>query len=141
MSGFKDDKGKADLSLLDKDPLWELARVFESGLAKYPKGNYKKGIPLTKYTAAAMRHMTQFNNGEDLDKDTGRSHLMHAAANLFIAYWTLSNKPEFDDRWRPEPVVPKSHSVACPRCNTTWHGISEELVGNIKTCTSCPEEI
>lgn len=94
--GRKNDQDKPDLSLIPKDPLWELARVLMAGEKKYGRWNWQNGIDVHRLTAAAMRHITQFNDGELLDEETKTSHLMNACANLFFAYWMLKNKPEHD---------------------------------------------
>lgn len=96
--GKKFDSDKPDLSLIPKDPLWELARVLMAGEKKYGRWNWKNGLEVERLTAAAMRHITQFNDGETNDEETQTCHLMNACANLFFAYWMLKNKPEFDNR-------------------------------------------
>jgi hypothetical protein len=96
--GKKNDQEKADLSLLPKEPLWELARVLMAGEKKYGRYNWMGGIDTHRLTSAAMRHITQFNDGEDIDEETQTSHLMNACANLFFAYWMLKNKPKHDTR-------------------------------------------
>lgn len=96
--GLKHDQEKPDLSLIPREPLWELALVLMFGASKYSRNNWKNGIDLNRLTAAAIRHITQFQDGEDLDQESKRSHLMCASANLFFAYWILKHKPEFDDR-------------------------------------------
>ena len=99
--GKKDDSLKPDLSLVPREPLWELARVLMAGEKKYGRWNWQKGIDINRLTAAAMRHITQFNDGENIDDETKTSHLMNACANLFFAYWMLHNKPEHDNQ-RPK---------------------------------------
>lgn len=94
--GTKADDSKPDLSLIPKDPLWELARVLMAGEKKYGRWNWQNGLETHRLTAAAMRHITQFNDGELLDEETQTSHLMNACANLFFAYWMIKNKPECD---------------------------------------------
>lgn len=92
--GVKYDLNKPDLSLIPKEPLWELARVLMEGEKKYGRWNWQGGIDTHRLTAAAMRHITQFNDGELLDEETKTSHLLNACANLFFAHWMLINKPE-----------------------------------------------
>ena len=96
--GVKHDGAKPDLSLIPREPLWELARVLMAGERKYGRYNWKGGIDIHRLTSAAMRHITQFNEGEDLDDETKTSHLMNACANLFFAHWMLLNKSEHDTR-------------------------------------------
>ena len=97
-TGKKYDQDKPDLSLIPKEPLWELARVLMAGEKKYGRYNWQGGIDTHRLTAAAMRHITQFNDGETLDKETKTCHLLNACANLFFAHWMLINKPHHDTR-------------------------------------------
>jgi hypothetical protein len=96
--GLKHDQDKPDLSLIPKEPLWELARVLMAGEKKYGRDNWRNGIDINRLTAAAMRHITQFNEGENVDDETKTNHLMNATANLFFAFWMLNNKPKHDNR-------------------------------------------
>jgi hypothetical protein len=96
--GKKFDKSKPDLTLIPKEPLWELAKVLMFGEKKYGRWNWQDGIDIHRLTAAAMRHITQFNDGETNDKESGTCHLLNACANLFFAHWMLLNKPKHDTR-------------------------------------------
>lgn len=96
--GVKNDSAKPDLTLIPREPLWELARVLMAGEKKYGRWNWQEGIDIHRLTAASLRHITQFNDGEDIDEETQTSHLLNASANLFFAYWMLKNKPKHDTR-------------------------------------------
>lgn len=98
VKGTKYDDEKPDLSLIPREPLWELARVLMAGEKKYGRWNWKNGLEIQRLLSASMRHITQFNEGENLDKETSTNHLMNACANLFFAFWMLQNKPEMDNR-------------------------------------------
>lgn len=95
----KHDSGKPQLDLLPLDSLEEITRVLEFGASKYGAGNYMKGLDMRRLISACMRHIMQFNNGEDIDEESGYSHLGHAACNLIMAIWMMHNKPEMDNRW------------------------------------------
>lgn len=58
--------------------LKRLANHFESGAKKYSRHNWLKGIPLSRYQDAIMRHLTLWAEG-DMEED-------HAAAVL----WNMS---------------------------------------------------
>jgi len=88
LKGRKDDAEKPDLSLLPREALEATARAFEYGAKKYGRYNYIQGMDWHRIIAAAMRHITAFNAGEDKDKESGLSHLAHASAaiNMLIVY-------------------------------------------------------
>lgn len=69
--------------LLPWPELTELARVYGKGAAKYADRNWEKGYNASLSYASAMRHLTQWWNGEDNDPEIGESHLMLAAFHLF----------------------------------------------------------
>lgn len=78
--GRKDDQAKPDLSLLPKELLEEVSKAFMHGEKKYGRYNYRSGMDWHRLIAAAFRHITAFNEGEDNDSESGFSHLGHAGA-------------------------------------------------------------
>lgn len=82
MEGKKYDLGKPDLSLLPKEFLEATAQAFMHGEKKYGRYNYLNGMEWHRLVAAALRHITAFNEGEDFDAESGYSHLGHASACL-----------------------------------------------------------
>ena len=80
--GVKFDAKKAQLHLLPRDVLLELAKVYEHGASKYEPGNWEKGFDASRPFDAAERHLWAWWLGEDADPDSGLSHLLHAAWNL-----------------------------------------------------------
>lgn len=99
--GLKYDDGKPRMELLDPDYLMEVARVLTFGATKYSAHNWRGGISISRLLGALLRHTMALVRGEDLDPETGLSHTAHAGCCLMFLFWTLKNKPEFDDRWRP----------------------------------------
>jgi len=99
MSGIKHDQEKAPMDLLPYESLEEIAKVLAFGAKKYDRANWAKGINQSRLISAAMRHLGQFNNGEDLDKESNTLHLANAACNLLFAIWMYKNRPDMDDRW------------------------------------------
>ena len=96
---IKHDDGKPRLDLLDRCFLEETARVLGFGADKYAPHNYKKGLAYTRLIAAAMRHIVAFNDGEDIDPESGLSHLAHAACCLQFLMWMKKNRTDMDDRY------------------------------------------
>lgn len=98
MQGKKFDQGKPDVSLVTKELIFAAAKALEFGAEKYGRDNYKLGMKWTKIYNALMRHMLAFNSKEDLDPESGLSHLYHAAANLNMLIYYYENKIGEDDR-------------------------------------------
>lgn len=103
LKGNKDaigDINKPRLSLIPKEALWELGKALTTGEKRYGSQNWRGGIPLSILVDAAMRHMTQFIDGEDVDQQSQTHHLGCALANLSFAISLHKNNPECDDRYK-----------------------------------------
>jgi hypothetical protein len=100
--GIKHDGEKPPLAYIPKAALWAEGMAFKHGALKYDKFNYKNGLEVTRTISAALRHIMQFLDGENLDEESGAPHLGCARANLAMALDTLANHPELDDRFRKE---------------------------------------
>lgn len=97
--GVKFDQNKPPMDLIPYDSLVEIAKVLGYGEKKYATANWANGIQLRRLISASMRHLGQYNSGEDVDSETGLSHLAHAACNLIFGIWMEKNRPDMDDRW------------------------------------------
>lgn len=69
--------GKGRFDLLPMEALWELAKVFQAGAAKYKENNWKAGIPLSAFIDSGMRHLTKYQAGW-----TDEPHLSMCAWNM-----------------------------------------------------------
>lgn len=101
--GRKNDKSYVDkpgLAYVPKEAMWELGKAMSAGALKYEDWNFKNGIALTRTLSAALRHIYQFLDGEDMDKETKSLHLGNAMANLSMAIDTYYNHKQFDDRFK-----------------------------------------
>lgn len=92
----KDDRadGKPRWELIPLDAVEEIVKVYTMGADKYAP-NAWKGIPdaYDRYKAALLRHITAYDRGERLDKESGLSHLAHAAWNAIAILWLdMNNK-------------------------------------------------
>jgi len=97
MGGTKNDAGKPATDDLDARWLLAVARVCESGDRKYEVGNWR-GLTATRLYASVLRHLWAWRSGEDLDPETGESHLTHASAGLSYLWWHAHDERGHDDR-------------------------------------------
>lgn len=90
--------GKLQWSLVDFESLESLVRVLEYGAKKYDTDQWKKGLHFRGVCESMMRHLIAYMKGEDIDNESGLSHLGHIQANaMFLAYYE-KHKPELDNR-------------------------------------------
>ncbi len=98
-TGLKFDQGKAPMSLLDRPFLEGVANVLAFGARKYDREQWRAGFNWTRLTDAAMRHLLAFIDGEDLDSESGQSHIFHAGCCLMFLARMIQDRPDLDDRW------------------------------------------
>jgi len=101
--GTKHDQGKPDLSLVPFSAQCVEAKVFQFGAGKYGRDNFKAGMESHRLVAAAMRHIGAYWEGEDLDPESGLSHLGHARCCLAMLIELERLGKLKDTRFRPEP--------------------------------------
>jgi hypothetical protein len=99
-TGTKFDQGKPPMELLSHEALTQIAYVFGEGAKKYGRYNYRDGIHWSRVIGAAFRHLSAFNKGEDVDTETGRSHVAHLACCAFMLLDYIKEHPELDDRYK-----------------------------------------
>lgn len=98
MKGSKFDEQKVRTDLLPTNALMRIANIFTMGAKKYGAFNWEKGILNSRLYAACLRHLFAYWGGETLDKETGCSHLHHAACNLLMMIDNEDLRKELDDR-------------------------------------------
>lgn len=99
MSGIKHDQDKPQLDLIPSEALEEIGKVLTFGAKKYSPGNWANGIEYRRLISACQRHVLAFNAGEDLDAESGLSHISHALCCLVFLAWHIRNRPDLDNRW------------------------------------------
>lgn len=73
----------ADLAKIQGlDLVTEVAKVYEYGGTKYPRGNYLKGQTVSHYLDSAVRHLKALIGGEYYDAESGKHHLAHIWWNV-----------------------------------------------------------
>lgn len=107
MTGKKFDQDKPDLSYIPREALDAMARAFMHGAKKYGPGNYLGGMEWRRLTASAMRHVTDFNEGQDLDPESKHSHLGHGMAALAMLEVYRVRDLGHDNRLKTSKKEPK----------------------------------
>lgn len=83
--GMKFDTGKLRHDLLPLPPVHEVIRVLMYGAEKYDDDNWKiVGNKRARYYNAAKRHIDDWWEGEQTDKESGYHHLAHAMCCLIF---------------------------------------------------------
>lgn len=90
------------LGFVDPVALEKLGEVAGFGAEKYDKFNYLKGYDWTLSINALYRHFLAFQNGEDLDPESGLPHMAHAAWHALNLVSFLERDLGTDDRFKQE---------------------------------------
>jgi len=98
--GLKYDDGKPRTDLLPTQALEGVASVLAFGARKYDTWNWARGMAYGRLIGAALRHIFAFARGEDNDKETGLSHLDHAACCILFLSTYVKTKRGTDDRFK-----------------------------------------
>ena len=78
-----------------------LADVMKLGASKYGAYNWRDAsVSATVYYDAIRRHLDAWFDGEDIDPESGRSHLAHAMACAAICIDAMSVGKFNDDRYK-----------------------------------------
>jgi hypothetical protein len=90
---------KAPLSTLPGPVLFEVGLAMFEGSRKYARHNYRvAGVRASVYYDAAMRHLMAWWEGEDIDPESGLSHLVKAAACMVVIRDSMMQGNWNDDR-------------------------------------------
>tara|TARA_X000001382_G_scaffold120503_1_gene102082 strand:+ start:38 stop:469 length:432 start_codon:yes stop_codon:yes gene_type:complete len=85
VDGIKYDSKKPKMNLLPPKAIVEVAKVLTFGAQKYGPENWKELEDLqNRYLAGALRHIFAHMDGEQLDPETGLSHMAHALCCLLF---------------------------------------------------------
>lgn len=97
MKAKKYDQGKPMYHTAPTYGMEEITKVFTYGANKYGAFNHHDGIEYCRYVDAAVRHINDFLQHEDID-ESGLPHLAHAAASLAIVIESMKLGFGTDDR-------------------------------------------
>ena len=95
--------GKIQHSLIAVSLLRAIATVMTDSArsGKYQRENWRKGLPWHEVYDKIQRHLTDFWDRKDVDPDSGRKALWHAACCLMILLEYDDRGLGVDDRWKP----------------------------------------
>lgn len=99
---MKFDSGKTDWSLMPFEAIEEINKVLDFGARKYAAHNWKTGTGFryTRVLSSLLRHTFAWARGEDLDPESGLSHLSHMGCNVIFLIYYNKHKSRYnnDDR-------------------------------------------
>jgi len=96
--GKKFDSGKDPEHLYSIPAHKRLMRVLRHGADKYGERNWEQGMEWSRVYAAIERHLHAWQNGEDIDPDSGEPHLACAQAGLMFLNHYEEKKIGTDNR-------------------------------------------
>lgn len=100
-TGTKKDEGKERFDLIPSEALFSLARILTFGAEKYEDRNWERGILYGRVFAALQRHLWRWFMQQDVDEETGESHMAHALCCIvFLVTYEArgGNRSDWDDR-------------------------------------------
>lgn len=80
---IKSDAGKAQLTLVPRQILFDVAEIREYGMKKYGERESWKDVEIERYRDAAFRHFLAYlDEPKGVDAESGLPHLSHLACNI-----------------------------------------------------------
>jgi len=146
MVSKKNDIGKQRMGLLLQGcsrAVKAVASVLTFGALKYDDDNWKGLADLEKrYVDAMYRHLNAWHEGEELDPESGLTHLSHAATNMMFL---LQREQEQVSSTYTNIRIPL-HDAALTQSNTSRTGLTspradekgEPTDANVSTTASMP---
>lgn len=95
---------KVPFSTVPAQVIAEVGLAMLEGALKYGRHNYRvSGVRASVYYDAALRHLTAWWEGEDIDADSGLSHVTKAMACLVVLRDAMRQRMLNDDRPPGDP--------------------------------------
>lgn len=92
------DDGKLPYQHLPMEGLKLAAQVNQFGAKKYGLDNWRGGMAWMRILGSCLRHIFAFIGGEDLDPESGLSHVGHFLFDGMMLAEYLKTHKELDDR-------------------------------------------
>lgn len=90
---------KVPLHLVPAPAMVAIAMGLKEGARKYGAYNWRSlPVEAETYVGAALRHLMAWQDGEDIDPDSGNPHLFHAMASLAILVDSIEGGNVKDNR-------------------------------------------
>ena len=127
---------KTPLALIPPIAMEKIALVHQLGSKKYGAFNWRKtGVCASTYVNAIMRHLNAWRDGEDLDPESGISHLAHIACGCNILLDADYCNTLQDDRNKipDKKPYPSLTDFTCIKCGHVK--INHPIYG--ATCENC----
>lgn len=105
---------KAPMSTVPANVLAEIGVAMLEGASKYGRHNYRAvGVRGSVYYDGTMRHLMDWWEGEDIDPDSGMSHITKAITSLVVLRDAMIQGKFTDDRPpRSKPFYPGLNACA-----------------------------
>jgi hypothetical protein len=88
MAGLKYDTGKLKYHLIPPEAIKAIAEILTYGAEKYHENSWQGLDDFdNRYYDALMRHIEAWRQGENIDSESGKLHLAHAATNAVFLLW------------------------------------------------------
>lgn len=100
---LRHNKDKIPLSMIPAHALEEIGKIFAFGAQKYSRNNWRRGLSWNELVDSCLRHISAFQQGQDVDPESKQLHIAHAATNLLMLIEQYETHPELDDRYH-EPI-------------------------------------
>lgn len=110
----------ARFGLIPWDALWALAEHYGRGSRKYADHNWLRGYKYSLSFDALMRHAQAWWGGEEMDAETGSSHMIAVAWHAFALFVFRKRGLGTDDRFRV-PADSASATSSPPATETVGH--------------------
>lgn len=94
----KFDGDKVPLDLLPFDAIEQVGMVLRHGAQKYGRRNWEGGLDWSRLLGAALRHLFAWARGENVDPESGLSHLAHAGCCVLFLISSEQRQIGKDDR-------------------------------------------
>lgn len=105
--GARFNEGKAKWGLVPQSALLPMVKVLEFGAQKYAAHNWMKGLSIVEICESMKRHLDAFMENQNNDPESGISHIGHIQCNAMFLAWMMENRPDLDDRFNVNSILPK----------------------------------